>query len=168
MPSGAAANPSVSATRSTSGCATEASACRPIRPACAPRWVFTIAGRRPPFTQSRWHGSPIPPAGPATSTRPTSRPQAPRRALKPCECSAPEKMPPDSAVRLAPAGPVLGVAEGIETALAAQLLFGFPVWACLSAGQLTTFEPTIGTQRLVVCGDNDADGTGQRAAYTLA
>lgn len=78
------------------------------------------------------------------------------------------KMPPGSAVRLAPVGPVLGVAEGIETALAAQLLFGFPVWACLSASQLMTFEPAIGTQRLVVCGDNDADGTGQRAAYTLA
>jgi putative DNA primase/helicase len=77
-------------------------------------------------------------------------------------------MPPGSAVRLAPAGPVLGVAERIETALAAQLLFGFPVWACLSAGQLTTFEPPTGTQRLVVCGDNDADGIGQRAAYTLA
>jgi putative DNA primase/helicase len=78
------------------------------------------------------------------------------------------KVPPGSAVRLAPAAPVLGVAEGIETALAAQLMFGFPVWACLSAGQLTTFEPATATQRLVVCGDNDADGTGQRAAYTLA
>jgi putative DNA primase/helicase len=88
--------------------------------------------------------------------------------VEPVRMFCPGKMPPGSAVRLAPAGPVLGIAEGIETALAAQLLFGFPVCACLSAGQLTTFEPTIGTQRLVVCGDNDADGTGQRAAYTLA
>jgi putative DNA primase/helicase len=78
------------------------------------------------------------------------------------------KMPPGSAVRLAPPGPILGVAEGIETALAAQLTFGVPVWACLSAGQLAKFEAPAGTQRLVICGDNDADGTGQRAAYTLA
>jgi putative DNA primase/helicase len=88
--------------------------------------------------------------------------------VKPVRMFCRGKMPAGSAVRLAPAGPVLGVAEGIETALAAQLLFGFPVWACLSAGHLTTFDPPPGTQQIVVCGDNDADGIGQRAAYTLA
>lgn len=88
--------------------------------------------------------------------------------VDPVRMFCPGKVPPGSAVRLAPGGPILGVAEGIETALAAQQLFGFPVWACLTAGRLKTFEPAIGTQRLIVCGDNDADGTGQRAAYALA
>jgi len=78
------------------------------------------------------------------------------------------RMPPGSAVRLAPPGPVLGIAEGIESALAAQLTFRVPVWACLSAGQLAKFEPPSGIQRLAIYGDNDADGTGQCAAYTLA
>src|SRR4029077_3461945 len=91
MPYGAAANQSVLATRSTFGCTTAASALRLFRPACAPHWVFTIAGHRPPFTQSCWLRSRPRPADPATSTRPTSRPQAPRRALNPCACSAPER-----------------------------------------------------------------------------
>jgi putative DNA primase/helicase len=69
---------------------------------------------------------------------------------------------------LAPPGPVLGVAEGIETALAAQQLFGFPAWAYLTAGRLKTFQPPVGTKQLIVRADHDIDGTGQRAAYALA
>lgn len=91
-----------------------------------------------------------------------------KASVEPARMFCPGKMPPGSAVRLAPPGPVLGVAEGIETALAAQLLFDVPVWACLSTGLLMNFEPPAGTQHLIICGDNDADGTGQRAAYTLA
>jgi putative DNA primase/helicase len=88
--------------------------------------------------------------------------------VDPARMFCPGKVPPGSAVRLAPAGPVLGVAEGIETALAAQQLFRIPVWSCLTAARLKTFEPASGTQRLIVCADNDADGTGQRAACALA
>lgn len=91
-----------------------------------------------------------------------------KAAVEPARTFCRGTMPPGSTVKLAPPGPVLGVAEGIETALAAQLMFGVPVWACLSAGQLAKFEPPTGTQRLVICGDNDANGTGQRAAYALA
>lgn len=77
-------------------------------------------------------------------------------------------VPPGSAVRLAPPSVVLGVAEGIETACAAMRLFAVPTWATLSAGRLQTFAPPAGTERLVIFGDNDANGTGQRAAYDLA
>jgi hypothetical protein len=40
------------------------------------------------------------------------------------------------AVRLGPAGPVLGIAEGIETGLSAMQLFDVPVWCSLSAARL--------------------------------
>jgi putative DNA primase/helicase len=80
----------------------------------------------------------------------------------------PGNVPPGSAIRMALPSPTLGVTEGIETAAAAMRLFGIPVWACLNEGRLKTFEPPPGTERLIVCGDNDSHGTGQAAAYTLA
>lgn len=45
----------------------------------------------------------------------------------------PGKAMSGSAIRLAEAGEWLGVAEGIETALAASQLFGCPVWSVVSA-----------------------------------
>jgi hypothetical protein len=41
------------------------------------------------------------------------------------------------AVRLAPAGRTLGIAEGIETALSAINLFCLPVWACLGVTRMS-------------------------------
>jgi putative DNA primase/helicase len=77
-------------------------------------------------------------------------------------------VPAGGAVRLAIPGPVMGIAEGIETALAAMKMFGIPTWSALNAGGVERFEPPVETKRLVVFGDNDANGTGQRAAYALA
>ena len=72
------------------------------------------------------------------------------------------------AVRLAPSGPVLGIAEGIETALCAGMRFQVPVWSGICAHGLETWTPPETVSRVLICGDNDANFTGQSAAYTLA
>ena len=76
-------------------------------------------------------------------------------------------MPSGAAVRLAPPEHKLGIAEGIETALAASVLFNMPVWAALTAGLLGQWTPPAKVETVFVFGDNDASATGQAAAYTL-
>lgn len=62
----------------------------------------------------------------------------------------------------------LGVAEGIETALACYLASGIPTWSCVSASGINSFQWPAGLQSLVIFGDNDASGVGQSAARDLA
>ena len=63
------------------------------------------------------------------------------------------------AVRLLPVtGNILGIAEGIETALSAAVLDDLPVWAALSAALLSKFEPPPGVSRLRVYVDRDEAG----------
>ena len=62
----------------------------------------------------------------------------------------------------------LGVAEGIETALACYLASGVPTWSCVSAAGIKSFQWPAGLQSLVIFGDNDASGVGQSAARDLA
>lgn len=59
----------------------------------------------------------------------------------------------------------LGIAEGIETALAASAGSGVPIVAAYSAGNLSTWRWPEGLQRLVIFGD--ADKAGRDAAAEL-
>jgi len=71
------------------------------------------------------------------------------------------------AIRLFAPGPTLGVAEGIETALAVHLRTGMPVWSAVSAGLLARLEPPEKTALVVVWADRDRSGTGEAAALAL-
>jgi putative DNA primase/helicase len=73
-----------------------------------------------------------------------------------------------AAIRLSAPGPALGVAEGIETALAAARKFSVPVWSCISATVLAGWEPPKECRSVIVFGDSDASFAGQAAAYGLA
>lgn len=88
--------------------------------------------------------------------------------LDPVRKMMPGDLPDGAAVRLHDAGPVLGIAEGIETAFAASELFRVPVWAALNANQMTRWTPPDGTDQVIIFGDNDKNFTGQRAAFELA
>lgn len=80
----------------------------------------------------------------------------------------PGTMPEGGAVRLmAPADGQLGIAEGIETAVAAFELFGIPCWSALNALNIEKWAPPPGL-RIWVFGDNDLNFQGQKSAYALA
>ena len=78
------------------------------------------------------------------------------------------RMPPGSAIRLMPHVGILGVAEGIETALSVYLLFGVPCWAAGDAGHVASFAPPPDVRALCFYADNDANFVGQLAAYNAA
>jgi len=71
-----------------------------------------------------------------------------------------------------PVGHTLGVCEGIETALAAAVLSGTPVWPCHSAGILANFELPEHlhgqVKRLVIYADSDEIKNGRRAGSHAA
>jgi len=72
------------------------------------------------------------------------------------------------AVRLHEPAYELGVAEGIENALAAHELFRVPVWAALSGGGVKILRPLSGMRRVHIFADNDFNFVGQEASYNLA
>lgn len=62
----------------------------------------------------------------------------------------------------------LGIAEGIETAMAASARFDVPCWAAISAAMLAKWLPPDGCSEVVVFGDHDPTYAGHAAAYRLA
>ena len=87
----------------------------------------------------------------------------------PKKTMAPLKKMTGGAVRLyEPDNGLVGVAEGIETAIGCKEQFKMPVWATLSAALLEGFLPPKGIKELVVFSDNDMNFCGQKAAYILA
>lgn len=88
---------------------------------------------------------------------------------------APRKFLPTSGCRLDGASVALyeptelmGVAEGIENAIAAKMLSGIPVWAALSTALMKSWQPPSIAKRIVIFGDNDPHFAGHAAAYALA
>ena len=75
--------------------------------------------------------------------------------------------PKGGAVRLYPAGEDVGIAEGIETAIAASVIFGKPVWAALSASLMPLVELPESIQLVHIFADNDSNKAGQTAAHRL-
>jgi putative DNA primase/helicase len=70
------------------------------------------------------------------------------------------------AVRLAPAGAVLMVGEGIETSLAAMQATGHPAWAALSTSGLRTLDLPKDLRDVIVLADGD--DAGEAAARVAA
>jgi putative DNA primase/helicase len=62
----------------------------------------------------------------------------------------------------------MGIAEGVETAIAAKMIFGVPVWAALNTALLASWEPPAIAKRIIICADNDSNYAGHAAAYQLA
>jgi putative DNA primase/helicase len=71
------------------------------------------------------------------------------------------------AIRLFAPGTVLGVTEGIETALAVHRRTGMPVWSVVSGNLLERLEPPPKTSLVVVLADRDRSGAGEAAALGL-
>jgi hypothetical protein len=73
----------------------------------------------------------------------------------------------NGAVRLAAAGDVLGLAEGVESALSAMQLSGIPTWACLGASRMHRVAVPESVRELHLFMDNDGPGrdAGERTAH---
>lgn len=80
----------------------------------------------------------------------------------------PGKLPEGCAIRIWDAAPVMGIAEGIETAISAAIMFKMPVWAAVNGQLLSKWIPPEVAEKVWIFGDNDINYTGQSKAYTLA
>lgn len=72
-----------------------------------------------------------------------------------------------AAVRLGDVQDVLGVAEGLETAIAVFLATGIVCWPCLTTSYMKNFVPPEGVRQVIVFADKDLNDGGERAAKEL-
>lgn len=63
-----------------------------------------------------------------------------------------------AAVQLHAAGPMLGIAEGVETALSARQIYQIPVWATLSANRLGAVQLPDVVESIVIFADHGKVG----------
>ena len=73
-----------------------------------------------------------------------------------------------SAIRLGGVAETIGIAEGVESALAVTQIYGMTCWAAMNTTLLEQFVPPEGVHTVAVFGDNDTNFAGQKAAYALA
>lgn len=73
-----------------------------------------------------------------------------------------------SAIRLYRHDGVIGIAEGIEKAVAVAQATGTPMWAAGGATLLQSFIPPAGVRQVDIWADNDPQWVGQEAAIKLA
>ena len=62
---------------------------------------------------------------------------------------------------------IIGIAEGIETALACYCGIRIPTWSAISAPFLEQFRPPKNVKAVIIFADKDASGTGQSSAKIL-
>lgn len=103
----------------------------------------------------------------ATIHRTFLTPQGRKADMAQPRACMPGPIPDGAAIRLAEHGEMLGIAEGIETALAATKRFGVPVWAAINSTMLAKWQAPEGVREVIVFADNDPKLGGQAAAYTL-
>ena len=72
------------------------------------------------------------------------------------------------AIRLGePKSGIIGVAEGVETALSAFKATQIPTWATVSATLMEAFEVPEGVHTVLIWADKDKSLTGQTSAHAL-
>ena len=72
-----------------------------------------------------------------------------------------------AAIRLTSVKPVLGIAEGLETALSVMRLTGMACWSVISANGMRSFQVPAGVKEVHIYADKDISGEGERAANEL-
>jgi putative DNA primase/helicase len=73
-----------------------------------------------------------------------------------------------SSIKLFQPVDMLGIAEGIESAMSAHIETGYPVWSCCNANHLMHVEIPKSVTDVVIFEDSDKSFTGQMASSTLA